>query len=235
MKRTMALLSIITLIITLSAFLADGADAQTKVIKKTVKKVVTPEIAPAQPPKVEPTPEAAPVEPPPPPPPPPPTYQIETPEEDKGLFGWGLNTDIGGKLLFGSILFGARGDLVFSDPLTIGEKIGLAEDAVEYRTGLGLAVSDKLKTIPLFADAVVYLKEGALFGMDPYLGAGLIFNLYGTGKVSGGLGGQIYLGILADLGLESRTGFSLGYASYKVGSDLSDSGVFLNVAQPIKL
>jgi len=230
-KKIIALLSIASLILTLSIM---KAEAETKVIKKTVKKVVTPQIAPAQPPKVEPTPEADVAEPLP-PPPPPPNYEIKVTEEDKGLFGWGLNTDIDGKLLFGSILFGARGDFVFSDPLLIGEKIGLAEDAVEYKVGLGLAISDKLKTIPLFADAVVYLKEGSLFGMDPYLGTGLILNLYGTGKVSGGLGGQLYLGILADLGLDSKTGFSLGYGSHQVGNDLSDSGIFFNVAQPLRL
>ncbi len=229
MKKIIALVSIAALIVALSAF---SADAQTKVIKKTVKKVVTPQIAPAEPPAVEPSPEATPTEP---PPPPPPAYEIKTPEEDKGLLGWGLNADIDGKLLFGSILFGVRGDIVFSDPLLIGEKIGLAEDAIEYKVGLGFSISDKLKTIPLFADAVVYLKEGSLFGMDPYLGTGLILNLYGTGRISGGLGGQLYLGILADLGLDSKTGFSVGYGSYQVGSGLSDSGIFFNVAQPLKL
>lgn len=213
--------------------LASNTEAQTKIIKKTVKKVVTPQITPVNPPKIETTKEVVPDLPP--PPPPPPTDEVTTIEQDKGLFGWGLNTDVGGKLLFGSILAGVRGDIVFADPLTFGEKIGLAEDAVEYKLGTGFVFSDKLKSIPLFADAMVYLKEGSLFGMDPYVGAGLIFNLYGTGQTSGGLGGQIYLGILADFGLDQRTAVSVGYGSYKVGDNLSDSGLFINIAQPIIL
>jgi hypothetical protein len=211
-----------------------AAEAQSKIIRKTVKKVVTPEIAPVQPPKVEPSPEVVSEEVPP-PPPPPTDYDVKPVEEDKGLLGWGWDADAGGKLLYGSILLAGRGDLVFADPLLLGEKIGLAEDAVEYRVGLGGVISDKLKSIPLFADAVVYLKEGSLMGMDPYIGTGLIYNLYGTGRVSGGLGGQVYLGILADLGFEQRTGICVGYASYKVGNILSDSGIFVTIAQPIKL
>lgn len=212
-------------------FFSVAANAQSKVIKKTVKKVVTPQITSVAPPKTTVTPEVVQEVPTPPPPP----QEVRKPETTKGLFGWGLNSDISAKLLYGSILLGARGDIIFSDPWALGEKIGLAEDAVEYKLGLGVAGSDKLKTIPLFADINVYLKEGSLFGLDPYIGTGLIYNLYGTGHVSGGLGGQVYLGMLANLGFESRTGFTLGYATYKVGENLSDSGIYLSVCQPIKL
>ncbi|MBN2057186.1 MAG: hypothetical protein JW782_00080 [Candidatus Saganbacteria bacterium] len=231
MKKFLSCALMIFVLMSLAAF---SASAQTKIIKKTVKKIVTPNIAPVEAPEPAASKEVAPVEPPP-PPPPPPDYDAQLPETDKGLLGWGLNTDVAAKLLYGSILLGARGDIVFSDPLKIGEKIGLAEDAVEYKTGLGLVIADTFKSIPLYADAVVYLKEGSMFGMDGFIGTGLIFNLYGTGKVSGGLGGQIYTGILADLGLDSRTAISLGYATYKVGNDISDSGIFINIAQPIKL
>ncbi|MBU0630885.1 MAG: hypothetical protein KKC80_08250 [Candidatus Margulisbacteria bacterium] len=211
--------------------LAAAAGAQNKIIRKTIKKVITPQITPLQAPTTSASAEVAPEI----PPPPEPIAVIKKPEESKGLFGWGLNTAANAKLLYGSILLGLRGDIIFSDPLKLGEKIGLAEDAVEYRVGLGMAMSDRLKTIPLFADAIVYLKEGSLFGMDPYLGAGLIYNLYGTGRVSGGMGGQMYLGILADLGFESRAGISVGYATYKISDALSDSGIFVTLSQPIKL
>ncbi|MFH1387212.1 MAG: hypothetical protein ABIH50_06070 [bacterium] len=220
----------LSLLITLLFSSTLPALAQSKVIKKTVRKVVTPQITPVAPPKIDVIPKVVPEI----PPPPPPVITVK-PEAPKGMFGWGVNADLGAKILSGSLLLGARGDLIFTDPLLLGEKIGLAEDAVEYKLGLGFAFSDKLKTVPLFADAVVYLKEGSLFGLDPFIGAGLIFNLYGTGKISGGLGSQLYLGILADLGWESRTAFSLGCATYKVGDNLTDSGVFLSVSQPIKL
>jgi len=231
MRKIIALILMMDLFLSAVCFCFDKAAAQTKVIKKTVKKVVTPEIAPAEPPKAVPTPEAV-VEPP--PPLPPPTFEVELPE-DKGVFGWGLNTDLGGKLLFGSLALGVRGDIIFDDPLILGEKIGLAEDAVEYKLGSGLVFSDKFKSIPLYADALIYLKEGSLFGLDPFASVGLILNLYGTGRVSGGLGGQINLGFLADFGFESRTQVALGYGTYKIGSDLSDSGIQFSIAQPLKL
>ena len=214
--------------------LAGSVQSQSKVIKKTVKKMVTPKIAPVQPPTTAPSKEVAPTEPPPPPPPPPDLDQI-VPKDDPGLLGWNTNADIKGKLLFGSLLGCVRGDVIFADPLLLGEKIGLAEDAVEYKVGLGFVLADTFKSIPLYTDAVIYLKEGSLFGLDPYVGTGLIYNLYGTGKVTGGLGGQIYLGILADLGFESLTGISVGYGTYKVGNNISDSGIQIAIVQPFKL
>jgi hypothetical protein len=227
MKKTIAFLTLLTVVLSFSALAA-----QTKVIHKTVRKVVSPQIAPIQPPKTEVSPEVTDTVP---LPPPPPTFEVKLPATNKGLFGWGLNTDITGKLLFGSILASVRGDIVFSDPLKLGEKMGLAEDAVEYKVGLGFAGSDKLKTIPLFADITLYLKEGSLFGMDPMVGAGLIYNLYGTGKVSGGLGGQFYVGVLNDFGFPDKTLITLGYGSYKVGNNLNDSGLQIAISQPIKL
>ena len=229
----MKYLSIILSLLLVLSFAA-GSNAQSKVIKKTVKKVVTPQIAPVPAPTNNTTKEVDLSEPPPPPPPPPDLDQI-VPKTHAGLLGWGQNADIKGKLLFGSLLASVRGDIIFADPLLLGEKIGLAEDAVEYKVGLGFVLADTFKSIPLYADAVVYLKEGSLFGLDPYVGTGLIFNLYGTGKVTGGLGGQIYLGILADLGFDSRTGLSIGYGTYKVGNNISDSGIQISMVQPFKL
>ncbi|MDD4178965.1 MAG: hypothetical protein PHH14_02835 [Candidatus Margulisbacteria bacterium] len=229
MKNYRSLVSLLLIVLALGW--ATCANAQSKVIKKTVKKVVTPQITPVAPPETTASPKIVPEV----PSPPSPTFEAQKPKEYKGLFGWGWNTDLSAKLLSGSLLAGVRGDIIYADPLSLGEKIGLAEDAVEYKLGLGFAFSDKLKTIPLFADMVVYLKEGSLFGLDPYVGAGLIYNLYGTGKVSGGLGSQLYLGMLVDFGFESRTGIALGLGTYNVGNNLSDRGVFITFTQPIKL
>lgn len=221
-KRTIGLSLAVIMVLGLVGF----AEAQAKVPSKTIRKVITPQIAPATPPPAE-APVARPAVPPPP-------VEVKRADEWRGLFGWGINTALSGKVLSGSILGAVRGDIIFSDPLKMGGAIGLAEDAVEYRLGLGYAASDKLKSVPIFADVVVHLREGSLFGLDPYIGAGAIYNAYGTGKVSGGLGGQAYLGLLADLGLGSKTGFSLGYASYQVGETLMDNGPFIAVTQPIK-
>ena len=208
----------------------NGANAESKVIRKVIKKVITPQITPVAAPKVAPSEEVSPEI----PPPPVPETGIAVPKENKGLWGWGLNTDCGGNILFGSIMLGARGDIVFEDPWKLGEKMGLADDAVEYKLGLGYVFSDKLNSVPLYADMVLYLKEGSLFGIDPYLGAGLIYSVVGSGS-GGGLGAQAYLGVLANLGFASRTGIAVGVANYVVGNGPTDGGVFFSISQPVKL
>ena len=238
MKKTCFIL-IIALALSVG-LISQRTEAQSKVIKKTVKKVVTPQIAPVEAPKTVPSPEAVSE------PPAPPTeeeLEVILPEESKGLFGWGINTDIGGSFLFNNNggLFGARGNIIFSDPLKMGAAIGLAEDAFEYKLGLG-AVAGKdgnnnlLRSLPLYADTTLYLKEGSLFGLDPFIGAGLNLNLYGSDQKSGGLGGEFYGGILADFGFEAgKTAFTLGYGSNKVEGGLYTEGVYLLVSQPFKL
>ena len=235
MKKLVGLTLIVLLGITVCA---STASAQ-KVIRKTVRKIVRPSIAPTPAPTKVPTTETVPT------PPEPPT--TKTTETKKGLFGWGLNTDLSGLYLMtrnqtglmGAV--GARGDIVFDDPLKLGSRIGLAEDALEYKVGLGLAFgadvnNAPINTIPLFADAVLYFKEGSLFGMDPYMGLGANLNLYGTGQTSGGLGSQIYGGLLADFGFEAgKTGFQIGYNAHRVGNTLLAEGISFSVMQPFIL
>lgn len=230
---------ILILILAFGALLysADQTAAQTKVIKKTIKKVVIPNIAPVEPPKVE---EEAKDELPPPPPPAP--LQEETvPKEEKGIFGWGINSDLGGLLTFNPMLLGLRGSVVFDDPLYIGEKIGLPYDAVEYSAGAGLAFgsdskSQSIAALPLFADVKVYLKENSLFGMDPYLGVGLTYNLLGFNNNAGGFGLKYYLGILADFGIAGqKTGLALGSHTYNVEGRGVASGLTFFLSQPVKL
>jgi hypothetical protein len=242
MRKLTSLLIIISLLLICS----DHALAQSKVIRKTIKKVVTPEIAPTPPPETTSTKEANPILPP--PPPPPPITEVDTLKEEPGLFGWGINTDLNGSYLINRTgqqgllgVLAVGGDIIFDDPLAIGSRIGLAEDAVEYKAGLGLAFGNDINNNPIFSlglstDAVLYLKEGSLFGLDPFVGAGLNLNLVGTDSKIGGLGGQLYGGILADLGLGAgKTGFSIGYNSIKVADSRLAEGLFFSVTQPIKL
>lgn len=242
MKKTTILFIILSLLLTCSNY----ALAQSKIIKKTVKKVVTPEIAPAPPPLTS-TNEADPILPPP-PPPPPPISEVDTLKDNPGLFGWGINTDLSGSYLINRTgqqgllgVLALGGDIIFDDPFAIGSRIGLAEDAVEYKAGLGLAFGNDTNNNPTFSiglstDAVLYLKEGSLFGLDPFIGAGLNLNILGTDGKMGGMGGQLYGGILADLGLGAgKTGFSIGYNSIKVADARLAEGLFFSVTQPIKL
>jgi hypothetical protein len=208
------------------------SETQTKTIRKTVKKVVRPDIAPATPPGSSDTRDYAPTSPPSP-------DKIKM-DKDKGIFGWNLNTDFNVLYNLSPSAAGLRANLVFPDPLMIGEKLGLSQDAVEYKLGTGIISGNDsnnvaFKSIPLFAEAVLYLKEGSLFGLDPFLGAGLNYNAYGSGQVSGGMGYQAYAGILSDLGLGSgKTGFSAGYSSYSIGETIKNQSVMLMITQPVK-
>ncbi|MBU1026360.1 MAG: hypothetical protein KKA31_01355, partial [Candidatus Margulisbacteria bacterium] len=203
------------------------------------RKVITPEIAPVAPPDTgEATDESDDDMPPPPPPPPTVTTREVVPlKSSTGLFGWGLSTDLSALVLSGDkSLWGIRGNLVFFDPLALGGKIGLAEDAIEYKLGLGYVSASDFYSIPLYADVVVYLREGSLFGLDPYVGAGLINNISGTGSASGGLGGHIYVGVLTNWANDAgRTSISLGHGTYKVADAYSASGIFLAITQPFIL
>lgn len=235
MKRS--IYSFVFLCITL-LFYCNPAEAQSKIIRKSVKKTVTPQIAPVTPPKMvtlEAEPEA-------PPQPPPPAYEIKKPEAPRGIFGWGLNSDLGGGYTLGrGSAFSASGKIAFGDPFNLGSRFGLAEDAFEYKTGIGLVIGNdannlSMFSLPFLAEAVVYLKEGSLFGLDPYLGCGANLNLIGTDSTLGGMGVQLYGGVLADFGSESgKAGISIGYYSLKVGNIRALEGLTISVSQPFIL
>lgn len=245
MKKTLSWLIFIALLLGIFSLGLEQAQAQSKIIRKTVKKTIQPPIAPEPAPQKVSTQEINSEVP---PPPPPPTQDVVTPKTEKGLFGWGRNVDLGALYLINrsgqSGLLGvlaARGDLVFSDPLLLGEKIGLAEDAVEYKLGLGLAFgndvnNNPINSIPLYADTLIYLKEGAFFGMDPYLGFGLNYNLYGTDQKSGDWGGQIYTGVLVDFGSDlGKTKIAVSYNSIKVSNIRLAEGISISITQPFVL
>lgn len=237
MKKSLSLAIIILI------FLAVGtqkSEAQ-KIIRKTVRKIITPSIAPIPAPNIT-TDEVVPV---PPPPPPPPSYEVETPG-DKGLFGWGLNTDLSGTCAIGGRtgllgMIGLRGDIVFADPLKLGSRINLAEDALEYKVGLGFIFgndnnNNAFNSFPLYADAILHLKEGSLWNTDPYVGWGLNFNIIGTNSTSGGIGSQIIVGTLVDFGSSTgKTGFTLSYKSIYVGTIRTASSISVGVTQPFIL
>ncbi|MFH1542744.1 MAG: hypothetical protein ABIE84_06640 [bacterium] len=239
MKKTFLPVVLLLLV----SFLISPVAAQNKIVRKTVTKIVRPPIAATPAPQKIETDENVPL------PPPPPTsqYEVALPGESKGLFGWGINTDLNGVYattvnqngLLG--LLGGRVNMLFTDPAMIGTKLGLAEDALEYKAGLGLIFGSSnsraaINSIPLYADAVLYLREKSFFGQDPYVGIGLSLNLYGTGGISGGMGSQLYGGLLFDFGSSmGKMGISAGMQTLNVGTALSASGVFFQVTQPFIL
>jgi len=234
----------ILLIVVLGLFiLGVSAEAQTKVVKKTVKKIVTPQIAPVTPPEVT-TEEAPTIS----APPPAPTFEIEAVIENQSVFGWGLNSNLSGSYLYNTTgqrgflgIVAGRINLVFDDPLKLGSKIGLAEDALQYNVGTGLAFGNDtneqaFNSIPLFADAVLYLKEGSFLNGDPFVGFGFNYNLYGTGEKSGGMGSELYYGLLYDLGVPSgKTGFIIGSQTFRITDTHIAQGIYFSVLQPLVL
>ena len=239
MKKAVCLaVTVLSLAISIGVVCSNPFEAQNKLIRKTITKVIQPEISSVSAPTVttvEANPTLSPA------PPPPPNYDVTPVTEDKGLLGWGQNIDLGGFIQAGNGVLGFRANWLFADPWQLGSKIGLSEDAVEYKVGTGLAFGSDLNnnainTIPLFADAVVHLKEGSLFGQDPYVGAGLNYNLYGTDSNFGTWGGQFYGGVLVDFGFASgKTGLEIGYSALRVGDIRSAKGISFSVRQPLRL
>ncbi|OGC14810.1 hypothetical protein A2246_06855 [candidate division WOR-1 bacterium RIFOXYA2_FULL_37_7] len=246
MSKINKVCTVLILVLTFIFFTSNLTFAQSKIVKKTIKKVIQPEIAPIEPPETSSEegilPELS-------APPEPPTeeYKVKA-ETTKGLLGLGLNAAYGGSYLFNlkgqQGLLGAlsaRGDFIFADPWLIGSKIGLAEDAVEYKIGVGYLMGNgtddqPINAIPLYADAVIYLKEGSFSGMDPFIGFGLNYNLAGRDGKSGNLGGQVYGGILADFGFGGKTELSIGYQSIRIGDGTpSANGIIFSATHPFVL
>lgn len=159
-------------------------------------------------------------------PPPPPTPEVQLPAKAPGYFGWDLKSEINGGFYPPGIL-AAGLNVLFADPYHLGAQIGLAEDALEFKAGLNLALGSFF-TLPLYGGATLYFKEGSLFGFDPFTGVGL--NL-----TTGGLGYQLYGGMLLNLGRPEKTALLLGYNSYRIEGSRSFEGIFFSLCQPIKL
>jgi len=237
MRKIFALLLALTLTFTFTT----SAFAQSKVVTKTIRKTIKPEIAPNPAPAEAPSNEVLEM----PAPPAPPTTPAAS--ANNGIFGLNTRADVNGSYAYTSGqngflgLLGGGANIIFADPAQLGSKIGLADDALEYKVGLGAYVGqDKndlnMFSLPLIADATLYLKEGSFFGLDPFIGTGINLNLIGTNSTFGGLGYNLYTGMLADLGWGTGpTEFKVGYRSIKVGDIRTSDGIIFGIGQPIKL
>jgi hypothetical protein len=185
--------------------------------------------------------------PPPPPlptaPPPPPVAMRPAPPAPAGLFGWGLNTGATIGYVAGNSVIVARGDLILADPLAIGPMLGLEDDAVAWKIGLGGAMGNDIndnekKAIPLFIDGIINIPEDVM-GVESYVGGGVNYVLYGTGREAGSYGGQIYYGIKGDIGLGGDSYAEIAYSIIRSGSDVkapySMKGVGINIGTEILL
>jgi hypothetical protein len=181
-------------------------------------------------PVVAPTPPAAPV--------PPPAPVVVKPTAPAGLFGMGLNTCLSGQYIStGKGQFsgtgGLKGDIVLDDFVGLGSMLSLPKNTIQYKLGLGYYQGGGagLKAIPIYAGGTINLMGGS----EVYLTGGLNYVVYGNGKTSGKIGGDVYVGIKTDLGLGlGKTGFELGYSVVR-SNTASSKGITLSVSQPILL
>lgn len=200
----------------------------------------------------------APLTPPPPPgtaeaqyilePPPAPAGEYQSLKPEPGLFGWRrdgafsasyqLNHRDQSGLL--GLVAGAL-DLKFSDPWLLGRNLGLAEDALEFRLGLGSVLgygNGHLALFSLFCDpsATLYFKEGSLWEGDPFISLGVNVNLLGTEWTFGGSSLKLYCGLDKDFGLfGGKTELMAGYGGYRIGNARYAEGFFISAGIPLRL
>lgn len=189
------------------------------------------------------------VAPPPPPvaPTPPPPRRVARPAAapSAGLFGMGLQTGVTVGYIAGNSVIVARGDLILGDALGIGPMLGLSDDAVAWKIGLGGAMGNDIndvekKAIPLFLDGIIKIPADMMGGIESYVGGGLNYVIYGSEKKSGSYGGQIYYGIAGDVGLGGTSYAELAYSIIRSGPDAvsvpySMKGIGINFGTEILL
>ena len=179
-----------------------------------------------------------------PPPPPPPIVEVAPPPA-AGLFGWGIKTSADIGYIFGdqdtsSLL--ADGAIVLSDPMAIGSMIGLAEDAINYKIGLGLTYGDDrngntFNALLITGDGILNLPEEALGGIKSYVGGQVNYPIYKTeDRPEGKIGALLYFGVKGDigLGLGGDSYAELGYGAIR-REGFSTKGIELKVGQELLL
>ncbi|PIS29319.1 hypothetical protein COT42_05810 [Candidatus Saganbacteria bacterium CG08_land_8_20_14_0_20_45_16] len=190
--------------------------------------------------------EAGEMAPPPPPRPvaPPPVYVRPVAAPVAGLFGLGLKTGYTVGYLAGNQIVVGRGDLILADPMGIGPMMGLADDAIAWKLGLGGAtgkdINDLTKSaMPIFVDGIINIPADMMGGVASYVGGGLNYVVYGSEKTGGSYGGQVYYGIKGDIGLGGDSYVELAYSIIRSGSSLttpySMKGIGINIGTELTL
>lgn len=183
------------------------------------------------------------------PPPPPPVVVKPAPAGPAPLLGLGWNTVMTGTYLNtgkGKISggLGARADYLVDDMLGIGSLIGLSNDSVKYRVGLGAFYgadnyNRRIQALPLYVDGVLNMPAEWMGGIESYVGGGLNYVLYGSGKTTGTYGVQAYIGMKSDLGLGlGKTNFELGYGIIRANGSTPKTvakGLTLSIGQDLVL
>lgn len=178
---------------------------------------------------------------PPPPPPPRPVVRRAPKPVATGLFGMGLKTsaDVGyitGSGSTASILAG--GSIVLDDPMAMGSMIGLADDAVNFKLGLGLTYgkdqADRtFNAVLITFDTVLNLPEDMMGGVASYVGGQANYPVYKS-DVTGVIGGFVYGGLKGDVGLGGDSYVEVGYGAVRRTGN-SSKGIDIKFGQEILL
>jgi len=79
----------------------------------------------------------------------------------------------------------------------------------------------------VMVDGIYHLNPVNTPGVNPYLGAGVNYDAYTTGRVSGSIGGEVYFGLEAGTLDSGQVFLELGYGKIRTGFGPSTSGVNL--------
>lgn len=175
--------------------------------------------------------------------PPPPAPSMASPAPAGALFGWGLDVDASLGYVMNKSVLSLRGDVLFADPLGLGPIVGLSQDAVKYKLGLGYTTgkdtNDKdWRSVPIFVDGLIMIPADVLGGIESYLGGGINYVVTRSGSKAGTIGGQIYYGIQGDIGLGGKTFAQVGYTILRSGSTApvySTKGLSVEIGQALTL
>lgn len=128
---------------------------------------------------------------------------------------------------------GVVGNLLFDDLIGLGPRVGMSADTIKYKLGLGgfyVYGSGGIKAIPVYVGGTINLPR-LPGGQETYLTGDLNYVVYGNGQTSGKIGGDVYLGIAADLGHGlGKTGFEIGYNIVR-SSTITSKGLSFSVSQ----
>jgi hypothetical protein len=177
-------------------------------------------------------------------PPPAPVVQAAPAPVSAGMFGWGLNTGYTVGYIAGNSVTLLRADMIFGDGIGLGSLLGMGPDAINWKIGLGGAMGNDInglnrKAIPLFIDGIINIPADLLGGVQSYIGGGLNYNLYGSGRVSGTYGGEVYLGMKGDIGLGGNSYIEVTWSDIRSGTSLTPAysmrGVGVNIGTQLML
>jgi hypothetical protein len=165
----------------------------------------------------------------------------------RALFGLGRNANLAAQFIGDSknstiyglygISSGLMGTLVLDDFIGLGSLLRMSADTIKYKLGTGffyMSGTGGINAIPVYAGGLIHLPRW-WGGQESYLTGGLNYVVSSNGQTGGKLGGDIYFGVTADLGIGlGKTGFEIGYNVVR-SNTVTSKGLSFSVSQPLFL